>query len=135
MERTFVMMKPDAVERRLVGEILRRFESKGFRIVAMKMVNMSVDLAEKHYAAHKGKPFYEPLIEFTVSGPVVAMVVEADDAIALTRRMMGSLDPMEAEPGTIRGDFTVDTRRNLIHGADSPEAAQREIALWFPELE
>ena len=91
-------------------------------------------LAAQHYAAHKGKPFYDALIEFTVSGPVVAMVIEADDAVALTRRMMGSLDPAEAQPGTIRGDLTVHTRENLIHGADSLEAAEREIALWFPEL-
>ena len=128
------MIKPDGVQRRLVGDIIRRFENRGFRIVAIKMMNVSRELAEKHYEAHKGKPFHDALIEFTVSGPVVAMVLEADNAVDLTRQMMGSLDPAEAQPGTIRGDLTVDTQRNLVHGADSPEAAQRELALWFPEL-
>ncbi|MDO8682439.1 MAG: nucleoside-diphosphate kinase [Armatimonadota bacterium] len=134
MERTFIMIKPDGVERRLVGEIIRRFENRGFDIIALKMLTMSRDLAEKHYEAHKGKPFYAALLEFITSGPVVAMVLQAENAVTLARQMMGALNPLDAAPGTIRGDFTTDTRKNLIHGADCPEAARREIALWFPEL-
>jgi len=134
MERTFVMIKPDGVRRRLVGEIIRRFEARGFNIVALKLITPSKELAEKHYAAHKGKPFYDGLVEFITSGPVVAMVLEADDAVRLVRNMMGSLKPAEAQPGTIRGDYTTEVRQNLIHGADSPESAECEIALWFPEL-
>jgi nucleoside-diphosphate kinase len=134
MERTFVMIKPDAVRRGLVGEIISRFERRGFQIVAMKLLTPSRRLAEAHYAVHKDKPFYPGLVEFVVSGKVVPMVLEADNAIALARQMMGVLKPDEAAPGTIRGDFTTNVRQNLIHGADSPDAAEREISLWFPEL-
>ncbi|MDO8587449.1 MAG: nucleoside-diphosphate kinase [Armatimonadota bacterium] len=134
MERTFIMIKPDGVKRRLVGEILGRFEKRGFQLIALKMLDVSRELAERHYEAHKGKVFYDELLEFVTSGTVVAMVLEAEDAVKLGRRMIGALDPSEAAPGTIRGDFTTSTRQNLIHGADSAEAAAREIALWFPEL-
>jgi nucleoside-diphosphate kinase len=133
MERSFVMVKPDGVERRLVGEILQRFEKRGLRVVALKMMNVSRELAEKHYEAHKGKGFYEDLLAFITSGPVVAVVLEADDAVALARQMMGALNPVDASPGTIRGDYTTEKQKNLIHGSDSPEAALREIALWFPD--
>jgi len=134
MERTFVMIKPDGVRRRLVGEIIRRFEARGFGIVALKMLVPPRDLAEKHYEVHKGKPFYESVVEFITSGPVVAVVLEADDAVRLVRNMMGALSPSEALSGTIRGDFTTDIQQNLIHGADSVETARAEIALWFPDL-
>jgi nucleoside-diphosphate kinase len=134
MERTFIMNKPDGVERHLVGEIVRRFETRGFRIVALKMTEVSPELAARHYAVHKGKPFYDALIEFIISGPVVAMVLEAEDAIALARQMMGALKPSDAAPGTIRGEFTTQTRENLIHGSDSPDTAAYEIGLWFPEV-
>lgn len=135
MERTFVMVKPDGVKRRLVGEIIRRFEARGFTIIALEHLTPSRELAEQHYAVHQGKQFYDGLVEFITSGPVVAMVLEADDAVRLVRNMMGALKPAEAVPGTIRGDFTTDVRQNLIHGADSSETAALEIALWFPELE
>jgi nucleoside-diphosphate kinase len=134
LERTFVMVKPDGVRRHLIGEIVRRFEAKGFQIVAMRMLVASEELAQKHYAAHMGKPFYDGLVEFITSGPVVAMVLEAEDAIRLVRNAMGALKPSEALPGTIRGDLTTQMRENLIHGSDSLEAAQTEIGLWFPEL-
>jgi len=135
MERTFIMIKPDGVERHLVGEIVRRFETRGFRIVALKMTDVSPDLAARHYEVHQGKPFYDDLIEFITSGPVVAMVLEADNAVALARQMMGALKPSDATPGTIRGDFTTDTQKNLIHGSDSPDTAAYEIGLWFPQVE
>lgn len=135
MERTFVMIKPDGVKRLLVGEIIHRFEMRGFHIAGMKMLTPSLDLAEKHYAVHKGKPFYDPLIQFITSGPVVAIVLEAENAITLVRHMMGALQPTEATPGSIRGDFTTSTRENLVHGSDAQETAHEEIALWFPELE
>lgn len=135
MERTFVMVKPDGVRRRLVGEIIRRFEDRGFGIVALRMVTPSSELAEEHYSVHKGKPFYDGLLEFITSGPVVAMVLEADDAVRLARNSMGALKPSDAMPGTIRGDLTTDMRQNLIHGSDSLEAAETEINLWFPDLE
>jgi nucleoside-diphosphate kinase len=134
MERSFVMIKPDGVRRRLVGEIIRRFEARGFAIAALKMLVPPRELAEKHYAVHKGKPFYDSLVEFITSGPVVVMVLEADDAVRLVRNMMGALQPPEALSGTIRGDFTTDIQQNLVHGADSSETAQAEIALWFPEV-
>ena len=131
MQRTFVMVKPDGVARGLVGEIIGRFERRGLRIVALKLLVPDRALAEKHYAVHKGKPFYEDLVQFITSGPVVAMALEGPDAVALVRQMMGALKPLEAQPGTIRGDFTADIQRNLVHGSDGPETAQAELALWF----
>lgn len=131
MQRTFVMVKPDGVERRLVGEILGRFERRGLRLVGLKMVVPDRALAEQHYAVHRDKPFYQELVEFITSGPVVAMAWEGPDAIALVRQMMGALRPLEAQPGTIRGDFTVDVQRNLVHGSDAPDTAEYELGLWF----
>lgn len=134
MERTFIMIKPDAVRRKLVGEIISRIEKRGLGIAAMKMLTPSRELAEKHYDAHRGKDFFEPTVEFITSGPVVAMVVEGDSAIKIMRNMIGALNPEQAASGTIRGDFTTSTRFNLIHGSDASDTAAREIALWFPEL-
>jgi nucleoside-diphosphate kinase len=134
LERTFVMIKPDGVRRKLAGEIVKRFEERGLVLVTLKMLTPSRELAEKHYAVHKGKDFYDALLDFITSGPVIAMVLEADNAVQLVRKMMGALNPLDALPGTIRGDFTTSTRENLIHGSDSPETAAFEIALWFPEL-
>ncbi len=134
MERTLVFIKPDGVRRGLVGEILRRFEQKGLRIVAMKMLTMDRDLAERHYAPHKGKPFFEELIRFITSGPIVAFVLEGPQAVSVVRTLMGPTDPLKAPPGTIRGDFGLHITENLIHGSDSEESARREIALFFPEL-
>jgi nucleoside-diphosphate kinase len=128
------MVKPDGVRRKLVGEIVGRIERRNFSITAMKMLTPSRELGEEHYAAHRGKDFFEPTVEFITSGPVVAMVVEGEDAVKLMRTMMGALKPENAAPGTVRGDFTISTRENLIHGADSVESAEREIGLWFPEL-
>jgi nucleoside-diphosphate kinase len=125
------MVKPDGVERRLVGEIIRRFETRGLRLVGLKMLTPSRELAEAHYAVHKEKPFYGELVDFIISGPVVAMVWEAKDAIKLCRNMIGALKPLEALSGTIRGDFTTEVQTNLVHGSDAPETAQTEIALWF----
>lgn len=134
MERTFVMIKPDGVRRKQIGEIIRRFENRNLDIIGMKMLIPDRKLAEEHYAPHKGKDFYEPLVDFVTSGSVVAMVIEGDNAIALVRKMMGALNPPDALPGTIRGDLTTSTRENLIHGSDAPETAEYEINLWFPEL-
>lgn len=131
MERTYLMVKPDGVERRLAGEIIRRFENRGLRLVALKMLVPPRETAEKHYAVHRGKPFYEDLVSFVTSGPVVAMVWEGPDVIAIARRMIGATKPLESVPGTIRGDFTADMMSNLIHGSDAPETAADEIALWF----
>lgn len=134
MERTFVMVKPDGVRRHLIGEIIRRMELKGFDIVALKMLRPSRELAIEHYAVHKDKYFFNDLLDFITSGPVVAMVIENDDAIRLVRNIMGATNPLEAVPGTIRGDYSTTTRYNLIHGSDSLESADYEIKLWFPEL-
>lgn len=131
MERTFVMVKPDGVERRLVGEIIRRFESRGLRLIGLKMLMVSRELAEQHYAVHRERPFFEELVEFVTRGPVVAMAWEGNQAITLVRRMMGALKPEEALPGTIRGDFTTDIQTNLVHGSDAPETAAYELGLWF----
>jgi nucleoside-diphosphate kinase len=131
MERTYVMVKPDGVQRRLAGEIIRRFETRGLRLVGLKMLVPGRELAEAHYAVHKERPFFGELVDFITSGPVVAMVWEANDAIKLCRNMIGALKPMEAIPGTIRGDFTTEVQTNLVHGSDAPETAQNEIALWF----
>jgi len=130
-QRTLVLLKPDAVRRRLVGELIRRLEAKGLDLIAMKLMRINRALAEEHYAEHREKPFFKELIEFITSGPVVALVVEGPQAIDVVRRMMGATDPFEAEPGTIRGDFGLDLTANLIHGSDSPEAAEREIRRFF----
>lgn len=135
MERTLILIKPDAVRRKLAGEIIRRIESRGFDIVAMKMLTPSRELAEEHYAVHRGKEFFEPTVAFITSGPVVAMVVAGKDAIQLMRNMMGATNPLDAAPGTIRGDLTISMRENLIHGSDSPETAASEIKLWFGDLD
>lgn len=135
MERTLVLLKPDAVQRRLVGRIISRFEDKGLKIVGLKMIRISRELAEKHYAEHREKPFYQELVSFITSAPVVAMVVEGPKAVEVVRRMMGKTNPMEAEPGTIRGDYGLSVTMNLIHGSDSLASAAREIALFFHEDE
>lgn len=135
MERTLVILKPDAVQRRLVGRITQRFEDKGFKIVAIKMMRISSALAEAHYGQHKGRDFYEPLIRYMTGAPVVVMALEGKDAIAITRRMMGKTFGVDAEPGTIRGDFALSNRFNLVHGSDSPDAAAEEIGLFFSEGE
>jgi nucleoside-diphosphate kinase len=129
------MVKPDGVQRGLAGEIIARFEKKGFKIAALKMLRISRELAEKHYGEHVGKPFFENLVGFITSGPVVAMVIEGKDAISAAREMMGATNPLKALPGTIRGSYGIDIGRNIIHGSDSPESAQREIALFFKEEE
>ena len=131
MEQTFVMVKPDGVERQLVGEIVRRFEQRGLRLIGLKLLVPDRALAEKHYAVHREKPFFNDLVEFVTGGPVVAMAWEGNQAITLVRKMMGALKPEEALPGTIRGDFTTDIQTNLVHGSDSPETARSELALWF----
>ncbi len=135
MERTFVMIKPDGVQRGLVGQIISRLEARGLRLVGMKFMAVSKELAEKHYAVHKGKPFYDGLIEYITSGPVVPMVWEGTGAIDLVRRTVGATNPASAEPGTIRGDFAVEIGRNLIHASDGPETAKFEIGLWFDDAE
>jgi nucleoside-diphosphate kinase len=131
MQRTLILLKPDAVQRRLVGQITARFEQKGLRLVALKLVRASRELAERHYAVHKGKPFYESLLGFLTSGPTVAMVLEGREAVAACRNLMGVTDGVKAGPGTVRGDFALSVQNNLVHGSDSPENAAAEIALWF----
>lgn len=135
MERTYLMVKPDGVQRGLVGEIIARFEKKGFKIAGLKMLRISRELAEKHYGEHKGKVFFEPLVEYITSGPVVAMVIEGKDAVSAAREMMGATNPLKAAPGTIRGSYGIDIGRNVIHGSDSIESAAREIAIFFKEEE
>ena len=134
MERTFIMIKPDAVRRKLIGELLARIERRNFTIVAMKMLTPSKELAEQHYAVHKGKEFFDPLVQFIMSGPVVAIMVEGENTIKLMRNIMGATNPDQAVPGSIRGDLTISVRENLIHGSDSLDAANTEIGIWFPEL-
>ncbi|MGV9478098.1 nucleoside-diphosphate kinase [Gordonia aichiensis] len=134
-ERTLVLIKPDGVSRALVGDILARIERKGLTFAALELKNVSDDLAAKHYAEHEGKPFYPSLVEFITGGPLVAAVLEGPRAVAAFRQIAGGTDPVEkAVPGTIRGDFALSTQYNLVHGSDSPESAEREIALWFPDL-
>lgn len=135
MERTFLAIKPDGVQRALVGEIIRRFEDKGFTLVGLKFIKVSRELAEQHYAVHREKPFFSGLVEFITSGPVVAMVWEGDGVVAAARKMIGATNPLTAEPGTIRGDFGINIGRNIIHGSDAPETAQQEVSLWFKEEE
>lgn len=135
MERTLVLVKPDGVQRGLVGEILARFERKGLKIVGLRMLDVSQDLAERHYAVHHGKHFYAGLVEFITSGPVAAVALEGPDAIAVVRRLVGGTMPNEAAAGTIRGDLGVSGLRNLIHASDAPETARFELDLWFPRAE
>ena len=135
VERTFVMLKPDAVQRGLIGEIISRLEKRGLKLVAMKFMAVPRELAEEHYAEHRGKPFYEKLVNFITSGPVVAMVWEGENAISLVRTMMGKTNPQDSLPGTIRGDYAINMGRNVIHGSDGAESAEREISLWFKQEE
>lgn len=135
MERTFVMVKPDGVQRGLVGEVIRRFETKGFALVGLKLMQVSQELAEEHYDVHKERPFFGNLVEFICSSPVVAMVWEGEGVVSAARNLIGSTNPLTAAPGTIRGDYGVSIGRNLIHGSDAIETAQREIGLWFSEKE
>jgi nucleoside-diphosphate kinase len=135
MERTFLMVKPDGVQRNLIGEVIKRLENKGFILVGLKLMAVSRELAEKHYDVHKERAFFAGLVDFIISSPVVAMVWEGEGVVASARKIIGVTDPLAAEPGTIRGDFGVSIGRNLIHGSDAIETAQREIALWFKEDE
>ena len=131
MQQTLILLKPDAVQRRLVGDITLRFERKGLRLAGLKLLHPTRELAEKHYAVHKGKPFYESLLGFLTSGPTVAMVWEGREAVAVCRNLMGVTDGAKAIPGTVRGDYAISVQNNLVHGSDSPENAATEIALWF----
>jgi nucleoside-diphosphate kinase len=135
MEKTFLMVKPDGVQRGLIGEIVSRLEKKGFQLVGAKLMQVSKELAEQHYAEHKERPFFGELVDFITSGPVFAMVWQGENVIATARQMMGSTNPKDAQPGTIRGDFGLTVGKNVIHGSDSPESAEREIGLFFKEEE
>jgi len=135
MEKTLVLLKPDCVQRRLVGPILARFEQKGLRLAALKLVWADRTLAEKHYAVHKGRPFYDSLLQFLTSGPTVAVVLEGREAVAVVRNLMGPTDGVKAPPGTIRGDYAISIQNNLIHGSDSKDNAALEIGLWFTPAE
>lgn len=135
MEKTFVMVKPDGVQRGLIGDIVGRFERKGLKLAGLKLMQISEELAAKHYGEHQGKPFYGELISFITSGPVVAMVLEGQNAVSVVRSMMGKTNPVEAAPGTIRGDYAMFMGNNVVHGSDSTESAQREIGLFFSPAE
>ena len=135
MERTLVLLKPGSIQRSLVGRIIARFEDRGLKIIALKMLHVSIELAEKHYGEHKAKPFFKDLVDYITSGPVVAMVLEGPHAISVVRTMNGKTDPLESAPGTIRGDFGLFTGKNIVHGSDSAVSAQREIANFFSEDE
>jgi nucleoside-diphosphate kinase len=134
MERTLILVKPDAFARNLTGEIIARFERKGLRLAALKLMTMTRELAGRHYAEHEGKPFFGELVDFITSGPLVAMVIEGDSAVTAARQVIGATNPLEASPGSIRGDFAIAVGQNMVHGSDSNESAAREAALFFPEL-
>ena len=134
MDRTLILVKPDAFARSLTGEILARFERKGLRVVALKHTTISRELAEQHYAEHSQRPFFGELVDFITSGPLVAMVLEGIEAVKAARQLIGATNPLEAAPGSIRGDFAIEMGQNMVHGSDSPESAAREAALFFPEL-
>jgi nucleoside-diphosphate kinase len=134
MDRTLILVKPDAFARSLTGEIIARFERKGLRIVALRHMTVSAELARRHYAEHAEKPFFGELVNFITSGPIVAMVLEGVDAVKAARQAIGATNPLDAAPGSIRGDFAIDMGQNMVHGSDSPESAAREAALFFPEL-
>ena len=135
MDRSLILVKPDAFARRLTGEIIARFERKGLHITALKLMTLDEQTARRHYAEHEGKPFFEPLVTFITEGPMVAMILEGQSAIEAARQIVGVTDGLEAAPGSIRGDFALETRRNLVHASDSDESAEREIAIYFPELD
>jgi nucleoside-diphosphate kinase len=135
MERTLILVKPDAFARNLSGEIIARFERKGLRLAALKQMTMTRELAEQHYAEHQGKPFFGELVSFITSGPLVAMVLEGDQAILAARQVIGATNPLEANTGSIRGDYATQVGKNMVHGSDAPESAAREAALFFPELD
>jgi len=134
MSRTLILVKPDAFARGLTGEIIARFERKGLRIVALKHMTVDEDLARRHYAEHDGKPFFGELVEFITSGPLVALVLEGEQAVTAARQVIGATNPVEAAPGSIRGDFAIAVGQNMVHGSDSAESAEREAGLFFPEL-
>ncbi|MBA3531256.1 MAG: nucleoside-diphosphate kinase [Ardenticatenales bacterium] len=133
MERTLIILKPDAVQRGLTGDIIQRFERRGLKVVALKMLQVERSLAEEHYAIHRERPFYSGLVEYIISSPVVVMALEGKNAVKVARQSIGATNPAEAAPGTIRADFALEIGRNLIHGSDSPENAVNELALWFNE--
>jgi len=135
IERTFAMVKPDGVRRGLVGDVVKRLETRGFRIVGMKLMRISRELARRHYGEHEGKPFFEGLVSFITSGPVVAMVIEGENAILEWRKMMGATDPKDAAPGTVRGDHALVIDENVVHGSDAPATAEREIQIFFEQSE
>ena len=134
MDRTLILVKPDAFARGLTGEIIARFENKGLAIVAVKHMTVTEDLAKQHYAEHEGKPFFGELVEFITSGPIVAMVLEGEEAIRAARQVIGATNPLEAAPGSIRGDYAIAVGQNMVHGSDAPESGRREAALFFPDL-
>ncbi len=134
MERTLILVKPDAFARNLTGQIIARFERKGLSLAALKQMTMTRDLAQEHYAEHEGKPFFEELVSFITSGPLVAMVLEGESVVAAARQVIGATDPLKANPGSIRGDYAVAVGQNMVHGSDSDESAKREARLFFPEL-
>ena len=135
MQKTLIIIKPDAVQRRLIGPIVTRFETKGLRVAALKLMQVTRELGEQHYAEHKGRPFFDGLIDFITGGPVVVGVLEGNEAIAVVRSMLGATNGTAAAAGTIRGDYSISKQNNLVHGSDSPESAEREIALWFGQGE
>ena len=134
MDRTLILVKPDAFERQLTGEVIARFERKGLRIAALKLMQVDRDLAQRHYAEHSEKPFFGELVDFITRGPLVAMVLEGTEAVKAARQVIGATNPIEASPGSIRGDFAIAVGQNMVHGSDSAESAEREAALFFPEL-
>ena len=135
IQKSFVMMKPDAVQRRLMGKVLSRFEEKGLQIIAMKLIQIDEDLAKTHYGEHSDKPFFKDLVSYITSSPALAMVIQGEEAISVIRKIVGATNPQEADLGTIRGDFGMDTGRNIIHASDAPESAEREISLFFNDDE
>jgi nucleoside-diphosphate kinase len=134
MERTLILVKPDAFARNLTGEIIARFERKGLRLAALKLMTMTRELAERHYAEHEGKPFFEELVSFITSGPLVAMVLSGEQAVTAARQVIGATNPLEASSGSIRGDYAIAVGQNMVHGSDSTDSASREVALFFPDL-
>lgn len=135
VERTFVAIKPDGVQRGLIGEVISRFERRGLKLVGLKQLQVTKEMAENHYGEHKGKPFYDGLVSYITSGPIVAMVLEGKDAVALARQVIGATNPASAAPGSIRGDFAIEIGRNIVHGSDSPESGKREIGIFFKDHE